>query len=184
MTRDEREATPAARQPWSNARGRRVAPLVAGLGLGLCAITMAGATSADELVPSPEQVTERTRSLLALWGALMDRLDGLRVRVDEQLLTTGEFDGARIGWLRSSLAVEGGTALTDAVHVGLSPSFAWERLIVKGNEEFVVGRGGRDTEITDFLDSSLRAGASYDFNERWGLEGVAGFSARHETGAD
>ncbi len=148
------------------------------------ALTIAKTTSADELEPSPELVTERHRALLALWDTLMERIDGLRVRVDEQLLTSGEFDGARIWWLRSGVALEGGTALSESVHVGVSPSFAWERLAAEGDEKFVVGRGGRDTEITDFLDTSLRVGASYDLDERWGLEGVAGFSARHETGAD
>lgn len=155
--------------------------LAAAIGLGWLGPPAAAAQNAD---PTTEQVTERTRSFLALWDLLRTRAAGLRIRADQDLISTGEFDGAQLAWLRTAFSVEAGTPVTDSLSVAFSPAFAWEHLIVEGGEDFVVSQQQRDTRLTDFYESSFRLGASYRIDESWGLELVGAYSARHESGAD
>lgn len=155
------------------------------LGLGIAlAVTLPPSAAAQDRKPTTEQLTERTRSLTALWELLRSRAAGLRIRADQGLVSTGEFDGARLAWLRSAVSVEAGVPLGDSLSVAFSPSFAWEHLWIEGSDDFNVSQDRRDTRLTDFYESSFRAGASYRIDENWGGEIVAAFSARHETGAD
>jgi len=98
--------------------------------------------------------------------------------------SSGEFDGPQIWWLRTGASIEGAIPLSEKFAIGIAPSFAWERLIVEGSNDFVVSRSGRDTRFTDFYDSSLRLGATYRYSDNWGVELVLGVSARQEQGAD
>lgn len=158
----------------------------AGAGLALLLVALAPSLSpAEDRGPTTAQVTERNAGLAALWDTLRGRAAGLRIRARQELVSSGEFDGARLGWLRSEIAFEGGVPLLDGrLRIGLSPSFAWEHLLIEGTDDFLVSRTGRDVRFTDFYDTGLRLGASFDLNERWGVEAISGWSARHEVGAD
>ena len=149
----------------------------------LC-ISLASFASADSLEPTTEQLSERTRSFGALWSALQENTKGLRIRANEELLTSGEFDGARTWWLRTGVTLEGALPLTDTIILGISPSFGWERLVVDGANDFIIARSGRDTGFTDFYGSGLRLGARIRATDDFEFEFVTGFSSRHERGAD
>ena len=138
---------------------------------------------ADDRGPTAEQFTERTQTFGALWDALWRRTAGLKIRVSDELVSTGEFDGARVTWLRSGFSIEGGAPITDSLSMGLSPFFAWEHMRVDDRGDFAESLTGRDDRATDFYESGLRIGAAYTWNEEWGGELVTGFSARHESGA-
>ena len=150
----------------------------------LLVFVLAARAAADDPKPTPEQVTERTRGFASLWNVLRSRVAGLRVRADQSVLSSGEFDGARLWWLRSGLELQAGAPITDKISLGISPSIAWERLLVDGSDAFVVSQNGRDVELDEFLDTELRVGTSYRISETWAIEGVTGFSARHEHGAE
>jgi hypothetical protein len=150
----------------------------------LLIFVVAARAAADDPKPTPEQVTERTRGFASLWNVLRSRIAGLRVRADQSVLSSGEFDGARLWWLRSGLELQAGAPINEKISLGISPSFAWERLLVDGSDAFVVSRNGRDVELDEFLDTGLRVGTSYGLSETWAIEAVTGFSARHERGAE
>lgn len=158
------------------------------LGLALLAVALLApgeaASDTNDVSPTREQVTERTEGLLAVWDALRSNVAGMRVRVDQDLLSSGEFDGARTWWVRSGLELEGGLPVGERLAIGIAPSFAWERLVIDGSDDFVISQEARDTRFTDFYDSRLRVGARYRIDDQWGAEAVTGFSARHEQGAD
>lgn len=159
-------------------------PVARPLLFALLVLAAGGGASAQDLAPSPEQVSERTRDAAAIWRTFRDQVAGIGIRADQSLISSGEFDGARTWWFRSGLALEGGVPITESFALGISPAIAWERLAVEGSDDFIIAETGRDAQLTDFLDNSFRLGARYDFNEAWAVEGVAGYSARFETGAD
>ncbi len=140
--------------------------------------------AAEDRGPTVEQVTERDVGLAALWQALRDGTAGMRVAVGQSLVSSGEFDGVRLSWFRTEAGIQGGIPLAEGFNLGIAPSFAWERLTVDGNDDFVVSQSGRDIRFTDFYDTSLRIGASYTIDDEWAIEAVSGWSARHESGAD
>lgn len=181
------EARRRARSRAAGARRERIAPVVgvAATMLVFGAAMRPSAASADaaDLAPTREQVAERDRGIGALWNTFRTRAAGLRTHLDQGLVSSGEFDGARTWWLRSGVALEAGVPIGERVEIGLSPSFAWERLLVEGSETFVFAQSGRERRFTDFLDSSLRVGARVMLDERWDLELATGFSSRHEDGA-
>ena len=159
--------------------------------VGLAAIGLSvvlarpGLVAAQDRGPSRAQVTERTEGLTGLWELLRARAAGLRVRFRQDLLSTGEFEGSRLAWTRSEVGLEAGAPLFDGrISLGISPSFAWERLSVSGNDAFLVSRSGREEDFTDFYDSGLRLGTRFDLPRGFGLEALAGWSARHERGAN
>ncbi len=141
-------------------------------------------SAANEIGPTAEQLTERTLGVSALWDSLIERSAGLKIRLAEDLVSSGEFNGASTLWWRTAIGIQAGAPLTDKINIGISPGFAWERLDVNGNDDFVISRAGRDVRLDDFYDSSLRIGANYEWNEKWGGEFITSFSARHESGAD
>ena len=140
--------------------------------------------AAQRAEPTTEQVTERTRSFAALWDVLRARAAGLRIRADQDLISTGEFGGANLAWFRTAVSIEAGAPIGDSLSVAFSPAFAWEHLYVDGRNDFIVSQQRRDTRLTDFYESSFRLGARYDLNDSWGFEVGSGYSARHESGAD
>ncbi|MCA9505733.1 MAG: hypothetical protein H6748_09165 [Spirochaetaceae bacterium] len=166
-----------------SARTRRLAGALA-VAFGLAPIRVALAN--DEAAPAPTeaQVTERTDALLSLWDSLRRDAAGLRLGFDEELVSAGKLGGARTWWLRTGLSAAGGIALGHGINVGISPGFAWERLVIDGPDTFNLSRTGRRSDFTDFYESSLRLGADYEFDETWGAEILTGFSARHEQSAD
>ena len=142
------------------------------------------AASAETAEPTTEQVTERTRSFAALWELLRTRAAGLRIRADQDLISTGEFDGARLAWFRTAFAIEAGAPVSESLSLAFSPAFAWEHLSVDGGDDFIVSQQQRDTRLKDFYESSFRIGARYRIDDSWGVEIVGAYSARHESGAD
>lgn len=174
-----RRAARGSRPP--RARGWRHAALASGLVLGLALAPLQAI--ANDRAPTAEQLTERDRGVGALWDSLVENAAGLRIRFEENVVSTGRFHGAQLGWFRSSLSLEGGVPIGKSFGIAISPEFAWERLTVEGDNDFVVSRTGRDSRLDDFYDSSLRIGARYEFDETWSTEFVTGFSARHEAGA-
>lgn len=152
------------------------------LALGLAASPPA---VAEDRGPTRAQVTERNEGLASLWDTLRGSVAGLRVRLRQELVSTGEFEGSRLAWIRSEIGFDAGLPLLDdRLKLGISPSFAWERLDVAGNDDFILSRSGRQAGFSDFFDSSLRLGANYELERGFGVEAVTGWSARHEQGAD
>lgn len=144
---------------------------------------LAGNAYGEDRGPTTEQVVERTGGLQSVWDALLNRESGLRLRLEPAVVSSGKFNGSRIGWYRVGGAVEAGFAISDRVQVAFSPSFAYERLDVDGRDDFIVGRFGRDASISDFLDGSLSIGGNYRLEKGWGAEIVTSASVRQESGA-
>ena len=171
-------------QQWRSQRHvcrSRIRPvLCAWLALGFFTPVLVAAADRE---PTPEQVTERTKGLLSVWDALRSRTAGARIHVDQGMPSSGEFGGSRMWWLRTGASIEGGIPLSERLMIGITPSFAWERLLIEGSNDFIVSQSGRDTRFTDFYESSIRLGGKYRFTDTWGMEMVVGLSARHERGA-
>lgn len=163
-----------------------IRPSVGLVALGLsAALASPGFVAAEDRGPTRAQVTERNEALISLWETLLTRAAGLRVRLRQELVSTGEFEGSRLIWTRSELGFEAGLPLLDGrLKLGLSPSFAWESLNIAGSDAFVVSQSGRDAGFADFYDSSVRFGTRLDLTRGFGLEAISGWSARHERGAD
>ena len=147
-------------------------------------VATASPAAAEDRGPTVEQVTERAEGLSALWQTLRRGTAGMRVALRQELVSSGEFQGARLGWFRTEAGIQGGVPLGSRLSLGIAPSFAWERLSVEGNDDFIVSQTGRDVRFTDFYDTSLRVGASFTIDDAWSVEAVSGWSARHEAGAD
>jgi hypothetical protein len=158
--------------------------LARALALGLLVAAIPTAVVAQDIAPTPEQVTERSTGFLSLWNALRAGESGLRVRLEPALVSSAKYDGSRAWWYRTGASIEAGMPITENFNVGISPSFAFERLVVKGADDFIIGEDGRDSNISEFFDGSLNVGAKYDLNESWGAEFVLRGSARQESGAD
>lgn len=158
--------------------------------LGAITLTVAGLALAtpvfaEDRGPTRAQVTERNEDLLNLWETLRARAAGMRIRLRQELVSTGEFEGSRLAWTRSEVGFEAGVPLLEGrLKLGVSPTFAWERLSIAGSDEFVVSQTGRDRGFTDFYDTSLRLGASLDLDRGFGVEAISGWSAQHERAAD
>ncbi len=149
------------------------------------AFAVASPAYAEDRGPTRAQVTERNEGLVSLWDALRARAAGMRIRLRQALVSTGEFEGSRLAWTRSEIGFDAGMPLLEGrLKLGLSPSFAWERLSIAGSDEFIVSRTGRDRGFTDFYDTSLRLGASLELDRGFGVEAISGWSARHERTAD
>jgi len=144
----------------------------------------AGPVRANDPAPTREQVSERTAGLLAVWPSLWSNIGSLRVRLEERLLSSGEFSGARARWFRTGLTVEAGGPVTDRLSLGVSPSFAYETLTFDGSDTFTSSPSqDRSSRFDDFLDASLRVGSSYRFDHGLGLELVTSATIRQEVGA-
>lgn len=147
------------------------------------ALLTAHNANADDLDPTREQVTEREKGYLSVWEAMRARDSGLRVRLEPALVSSGKFDGARIGWWRAGVSVAGGMPLSERVSLGISPSFAYEQLVLKRSDDFIISEEGRDSDVADFVDAALNIGANYRFNGGFGAEISSRASVRQEIGA-
>ncbi len=137
----------------------------------------------DDLRPTPEQVRDRNVTLQSLGESLWKQISRLQVGIDNSLVSTAEFQGARAAWYRVGLTIEGAAPVSDRASVSVSPSIAFERLDFAGSDNLILSRMGRDGDLDRFLDGSLRAGASYRFDHGLGLEAVAAGNFRQEVGA-
>ncbi len=158
--------------------------------MGVCLAVLQGGVGlvgspawADDLGPSREQVAERERGILAALQTFRRDIAGLRIQLEQGLVSSGEFDGARTWWIRSGFGIQGGLPITDKINLGISPTIAVERLKIDGSSDFITSQNGRDTRFTDFIDGALRIGADYELPKGFGLEAVTGASVRQEKGA-
>ncbi len=139
--------------------------------------------NADDLDATREQVTERTKGYLSVLEALRAGESGLRLRLEPALVSSGKFDGARIGWWRTGISVAGGLPLSERATLGISPSFAYEQLVSKRSDDFIISAEGRDSDVADFIDAALNIGADYRFDGGFGAEIATRASVRQELGA-
>ena len=73
---------------------RRFAPILLTVLVSTLGLPHASTAAAEERGPTAEQVTERTRGFAALWEICVARTAGLRIQLDEDLVSTGEFQAA------------------------------------------------------------------------------------------
>jgi hypothetical protein len=161
---------------------RLFASVVVAIGLGEA--RPGRADPPDAPAPSKEQVSERTADLLAVWSSLQSNVARMRLSISQDLVSSGEFAGARARWLRTGLAIEGGGPITERASIGISPRIAYENLSFDGSDRFTTSPGGeRFDRFEDFLDASLSVGASYRFDHGIGAELVTAVNLRQEVGA-
>jgi hypothetical protein len=136
---------------------RLFASVVVAIGLGEA--RPGRADPPDAPAPSKEQVSERTADLLAVWSSLQSNVARMRLSISQDLVSSGEFAGARARWLRTGLAIEGGGPITERASIGISPRIAYENLSFDGSDRFTTSPGGeRFDRFEDFLDASLSVG--------------------------